>query len=482
MKGKLQKNIENEIEKINSFYLPKKFLVEHKKKFPLNNAEITLLKSKKNYSINFNFKLKSSLHPNEVTFKKLGFNEDLKIISDKGKFIIPALSANRLIGKSFASTDKLKGELGTIYSENFPINSDSIFRSILKIESSDLTTIFLGSEYSCGKTSYSLGLVSIEVGNLNFHVYRHSQKDFDFLIIECLNQTTLENFKNISELTLKSIGFLTGNWHQNEHFIFSYKSSKFEEIDSIYYESLGDSIISNKEIVNPSEFRTFMENSSKKQSLLTQLLFPENTFSKLISNLKEKPELERTVELLIEGKGINSPLIKCSTFHVALETVVGLINSENKKFFEPIKNTENLGSLKEELQAIISSKKEEFSQIEFDSLTKKITYINTPFNKDKFLLAYDFYKIELPKKLKNLLSNRNRFLHGKTPYKEGLLKTKIKDLNLEADRTHMLVSILILKYSNYKGHIKNQAGYSLETERYYENPELEVNENVFYKI
>lgn len=38
------------------------------------------------------------------------------------------------------------------------------------------------------------------------------------------------------------------------------------------------------------------------------------------------------------------------------------------------------------------------------------------------------------------------------------------------------------KYSNYKGHIKNQAAYQLATERFYEKPELDINENVFYKI
>ncbi len=309
MKEKLQKNIENEIEKINSFLLTENFLIEHTKIFPLNNSEITLSKLQKKYSVDFDLKLKTSLNPSEVTFRKLGFNNDFKLISDKNRFLIPAHSANSLIGKSFASTDKLKGEFGTIHSENFPINSNSIFRLMLKIENEYLTTIFLGAEYTCGETFYGLGLVVIELDSLIFHVYRHSHKDQKFLIIECLNQTDLETFKNISELTLKSIGFLTGNWHQNEHFIFSYNSSKFENIDSIYYESLGKSIISNQEIINPSEFRTFMETGSENRPLLTSLLFPEKTLSKLISDLKENPELERTVELLIEGNGINSPLI-----------------------------------------------------------------------------------------------------------------------------------------------------------------------------
>ena len=116
MKEKLQKNIENEIKKINGFLLTETFLIEHTKKFPLNNSEITLSKSQKKHSTDFDLKLKSSLRPNEVTFKKLGFNEDFKIISAKERFIISALSANRLIGKSFASTDNLKGEFGTIHS------------------------------------------------------------------------------------------------------------------------------------------------------------------------------------------------------------------------------------------------------------------------------------------------------------------------------------------------------------------------------
>ena len=55
-------------------------------------------------------------------------------------------------------------------------------------------------------------------------------------------------------------------------------------------------------------------------------------------------------------------------------------------------------------------------------------------------------------------------------------------MNLEADRIHMLVSILILKHSNYKGHIKNQAAYGLTNECYYEETELEINKNLFYKI
>jgi hypothetical protein len=68
------------------------------------------------------------------------------------------------------------------------------------------------------------------------------------------------------------------------------------------------------------------------------------------------------------------------------------------------------------------------------------------------------------------------------PYEEGDLKNKIKELHLEADRIHMLVSILILKYVGYVGHIKNQAAYRLETESFYNETERQTEESAFYTI
>ncbi|MDE0536569.1 hypothetical protein, partial [Tenacibaculum sp. L6] len=133
MKEKLQKNIEKEIERIDDFLLSETFFIEHKEKFPLNNGKIILTKVQEKNNVDFDLILKTSQNPSEVTFKKLGFNEDFKLISDKNIFLIPAQSANKLVGKSFVPTNNLKGEFGTIYSDKFPIKSNSIFRSILNI-------------------------------------------------------------------------------------------------------------------------------------------------------------------------------------------------------------------------------------------------------------------------------------------------------------------------------------------------------------
>ena len=478
MEDKYQKNIDQEISEIEKFFNDEAFVIMNEN-FVTNESLIT---TKKNIAIDFELKLKSHIHPHDLYFKKLGFSEQFKIISKSKNFIVPPKGVTKIAGKQFEYSEVLRGEISSIYSEDFPTNVKSIFRLILIADKNNPTTKFLGSKYSCGKTHYGLGLIKTVINHIEFHTYRHSENNVTFLVIENLSVISFKEFQDICESTLKSIGFLTGNWYQNEHYIFSYSSNLFDKIESVYYDFFGNSIISDFEIVNPQQFRTFLETDGKKP-LLTPLLFPEEILSQIISFVKSKPEFARTIELIIEGNEIRSPLIRCSVFSVALETIVSLIHSENKSFFKPLKRADKITTLLQDLQNVIDNVKKNFNESEYSFLSKKITYLNTPFNKDKYLLAFEFLKIDLPEKLKDVLNIRNKFFHGKTPYEEGQLKTNLKDLNLEADRLHLLVSILILKYSGYRGHVKNQAGYRLEMEKVYEEKDgMEINESALYRI
>ncbi|MGE8342990.1 MAG: hypothetical protein ACN6OI_18315 [Flavobacterium sp.] len=478
------KSIQNEIEFIEKTFKNESFIVSQDVEFPINKGKISLFKANDSKHIDFKIQLQNDLDPKNITFKKLGFNEKCKLISTDRIFVIPVEGITKIKGKRFIPTDTITGEIVNIYDEEFPFVTKSNFRLVLKINEENFGTMFLGTDYSCDDVSYGLGLIQLSIENVQYHIYRHkkSKEQKIYLTIECLDATNFQNFKENCELILKSIGFLTGNWHQNEHYFFSYTSNDFKLINFLYYELFSNSIITNFEIINPTQFRSFIQTDPKNYPKLTPLLFPEQILSTLINKLKLKHELERAIELLIEGNEITSPLIRCSTFSVALETIVSLIHTENKAFFKPIKKTKQLAPILKEFHKITEQEKHKFSELEYSSLSKKITYLNTPFNKDKFILAFEFYKIKLPEKYNLLLNNRNLFFHGKTPYEEGALKNNIHDLHLEANRIHMLVSILILKYVGYKGHIKNQAAYRLESESFYNETERQVEESAFYNI
>lgn len=481
---KYTKSIQSEIEVLEKIFKNESFIISHDLEFPINEAKISLSKAPDNKHIDFNLELQNNLDPNHITFKKLGFNENCRLISTDRIFVIPAKGTTKIKGKRFIPTNKITGEITTIYDEEFPLLSSSNFRLIFNINEEDFGTMFLGAGYSCDGVHYALGLIRLTIENIEYHVFRHQErsKSKTYLIIECLDMTNFQSFRENCELILKSVGFLTGNWYRDEHYFFSYASNDFKLANYIYYKLFDDSVITNFEIINPQQFRSFIHTDHNNYPKLAPLLFSEKILSKLINELKSKPELERAIELLVEGNEIKSPLIRCSIFSVALETVVSLIHSENKAFFKPIKKTKQLAPILQEFQAIVDREKDKFSELEYSFLSKKVTYLNTPFNKDKFILAFEHYKINLPDKYSLLLNTRNQFFHGKTPYEEGALKNKIKELHLEADRIHMLVSILILKYVRYGGHIKNQAAYRLETESFYNETERQTEESAFYTI
>lgn len=484
IKEKFAKSIRNEIDGIKNLFLNETFIVSTDSGFSSNGGDIKLHKEFENHHIDFELTLQNIIHPDDLTFKKLGFNENCELIGNDKNRIIAANGITKIRGKSFIPTNTVKGEITTIYDKDFPLSGDSNFRLVLKLNDEDFGTFFLGSGYSCDETQYGLGLIRLTIENIEFHVFRHVDHESQntYLALECLDVTNFQNFSEVCELILKSVGFLTGNWHQDEHYFFSYRSGNFEEPNCMYYSLFGDSVITNFEIINPQQFRSFIDTDPDNYPQLTPLLFPEQKLADLVTMLKSKPELERAVELLVDGNEIKSPLIRCSTFSVALETIVSLIHSENKDFFKPIKKTQQLAPILEEFQGIADREKDKFSNLEYTSLSKKITYLNTPFNKDKFVLAFELYNMKLPEIYNSLLNTRNQFFHGKTPYDEGILKSKVKELHLEADRLHMLVSILILKYIGYEGHIKNQAAYRLETESFYNETERQTEECAFYSI
>jgi hypothetical protein len=478
----LHKDISKEIEEIKNFGKEETFTILSDNSL-VNDLSITLNKDVDRKVINFEMPTNFSIFYQDLTFKKIGFDQEIKIFSQTKHYIIPSLGITSLTSSFFTDIKNLKGEISTVHSENFPIEKREFFRLVLKSNKEYSITKFLGSRYTCAEVHYSLGLTIINVENVEYHLFRHSQRteNSHYLVIECHNKTNFDSFKNVCESILKSIGFLTGNWYQNEHYFFSYLSVAFDNPIGIYYTYFGDSIVTNFEITNPQQFRSYIEDENNKQ-LLSPLLFPETTLSNLISLINSKPELDRAIELVLEGNDIGSPLIRCSTFSVALETVVSLISSENKTFFKPLKQTEKVKAAIASLRTALKNSKQNLTNEEYSFLEKKLIHINTSTNKDKFLRAFKLYNIDLPKSLLEVLNTRNYFFHGKTPYEEGMLKSNLKELHLEADRIHLITAILILKYSGYRGHVKNQAGYRIQLNKMAKELDDKIDESAFYRI
>jgi len=155
---------------------------------------------------------------------------------------------------------------------------------------------------------------------------------------------------------------------------------------------------------------------------------------------------------------------------------------ENKRYFTPLKITKNINSITEDLYSVIEKYKRELSLKEYEIINKKIKYLNTPFNANKPIKAFEFYNIKLSESYIKLIKNRNLFLHGSTPYKENLYVDNLSELHLDSIRLHVLASILVLKYCDYSGHLINLTKSHIVGVNLDETGNSKLNEPLFFEI
>nr|WP_321357016.1 hypothetical protein [uncultured Draconibacterium sp.] len=289
-------------------------------------------------------------------------------------------------------------------------------------------------------------------------------------------------FQKTSKAIIKGLALLSGNWYRDRYFIFASDSPSFNIIDSIHYEFLHKSIVTDLGIIKPFEFKLYQEKVNNKKSLLTDNLFPAHIFSKIIEKLLSNETYNRTIEMIIECSNNESVIIRSSMYYVSLEAIVGLIYHENKSKLKPIKDTKDLNELLEKIAKEVSEYEKKFTPKELEVINKKIKHLNTPFNVDKPLKIFEFYKINLPDKYITLLKDRNTFLHGSVPYLEDDFKNNLLEINLDSFRVRLLATILILKYVNYSGHIRNLAGQFLFDTNRLNDGTYDLQESIYYEI
>lgn len=472
------KNITSALENLTKINKSSVFKIRHDSSYPIASRSFKIEKDADNH---FNYEIVLKENINNLSFNSFGFSKDFLIINEENEFKIPDFGILTMRKKRESLI--LNGKLSEFYTNNISENTKGFFQGVHTIEEKHLTTVFQSFPYDDNTSSYSCGLLKIEINKIPYHIYRTESKGKYYLFVQ---NEQLEEFKEFEInllLIYKGIGLITGKFYNKEYYLFSSNNETFKKTNFVKYNSIGKSYLKPLQLIEPSESLKFLQSRGKKTDNLN-LQFPSNVFSILIEKMKKESEFDRSIEILLEGKENDSALMRSCSYHVALETLIGFIYSKNKKEFEPIKKTENFKKLTKKLQELIDDNKENLDQLEYEVLTKKITYLNTPFNADKALKVFKILNIDLPEPLVYALKTRNKFLHGKTPYSEKEIKQNIRDLDLIADRVHLLCSIIILKYCEFKGLIKNFSGYKIAQQINIESNYEDIlnEESPYYKI
>lgn len=316
--------------------------------------------------------------------------------------------------------------------------------------------------------------IDITVSSETYHLFNYKFGDQNYIVIDCLHSTDLNSFQKKCFNILLTLGFIEGDLIHDECFIATYNNAEMEIPIDILYHSMRASVYSNQPTYTYNAFSVHhdidFERDEKgfiKKEMTDKLNdgmfpFPKDVFSKLASQFFEKEKLQRAALLFIQSH-VASLEMRIPNYYVAIEAITGHISKEvitGKKALNPIKDSKLAGelikSLKELSMKVKTEKGLNDTDFDFTIFEKNLNKLNTPPNADKLTESFTHFSYTLTKEQKDILIERNTFLHG------SFLKTLDDDAAFRGAlhvglRLHFMIAFLLLKLAGYSGKIINYA-------------------------
>ena len=471
-----------------------KVKVGRTKNHAYNNRELTFSKTEDKYS----FSITTLIRRGVQTDKELEINKetevqlrnDERIIFSKGKYIIP--SSISYPDLDSLSLEKLvKGGINAISSKPFSFyNKQRCFRIILPLNRPiRLRGSFTGWNYTVdGKPQYET-LIKLTINNREFHFFSYLASDKkSYIIIDSIGKHILEDFKKIANSILLAYGFLKGEYHGKEGFIFTYNSNNFDVPVSMLSIILGGGIYNGFPVhsASPHSLIIIKNRTKYKKDKEGKIIgiddsdlrkymeeFPHESLSKLCELICNKGGVLRAVILFISNHSATLEL-KIPTLFVALENITKVLIGGD--VFVP-KLIENVTIIKE-IKAIVKTAVKQIGEVERNNIipiltTEELTEYKATFariigkfndynkgtNNKKLIEPFTKFGYILTQEEKDLIfKHRNKFLHGDDYMSlEEDYEFEFKELFHMSMRLQKMIAVLLLKASGYSGYILNNA-------------------------
>lgn len=315
--------------------------------------------------------------------------------------------------------------------------------------------------------------ISVAVDGIKIDFFHFRTDTENFICFDCHSAAQFETFQKKCFSILLSHGFLKGIMLHNEAYYFSYPDQKMDEPLEMAYISMRASIVTQQPVFVSSAFGMHQDlmhddddamrtANRKKVELLNEDMdiFPTEVFSKLATLLYQKEKLQRAALIYIQSH-IASLEVRIPNYYVAIEAITGHIaDSTEKKKFNPIKNKKLASKFIEDVTNLAKSVKSnlQLSEDEFnlDIMIKNINRLNAPPNADKLSSSFSQLGYNLSKEQKDLLKDRNVYLHGSFLKILGREEVFQQALHVSL-RLHFMIAVLLLKLSGFSGYIINYA-------------------------
>lgn len=396
----------------------------------------------------------------------------LKILNDKSsKFKIQNNSVQINVKKFIVTPASWynckKCNIYIFESESFNLKKESFFKYFSKIDSVLFIHIFkeLKDEYS------------ISIGDYIFKISTFDILDNNYLVIKCVKKIEFKTFKHYINSIIVSLGFFSGKFYKKEELYFHSDHEEFLNDVQFFYRSAGKKSnflqpLTSNPLLYSDQFEEGFEPSEKYLSKWSSSI-NEQTFSKLVNLLIEKPKFYFSIKMLFQFYEL-SFISRQATLFVILETITAEINNEfNSICIDKI-------IIKNTALSVLEKNLDKFFDTDYEILKSAINELDSKIlaNVINFEWAFGSMKIILSNVDKNLFKERNKIFHGNIIANSSTIYYEEDSYDIEdkfisnSFRLYVLISKLILKRIDFSGYILNHSKLS----------EPEIKESYFLKI
>ncbi|MGV3599548.1 MAG: hypothetical protein ACO1PI_16935 [Bacteroidota bacterium] len=471
----LEKNIELSLARILELLNPSTYVIKLPRHY-LENSIFEITKGDRQYDFSSSCPIPRGLQNHkEIQFERtdnIEFSNANQTLFASGKHIVinhisyDEDSRNKVFGGSITSLSTCKNTSefdGRFHRCIIPVGQEVAF-NILDFQRNSFNT----------SNKKVIPYVALNISGDVYHLFNYKLGMDYYLVIDSLQKSSLNQFQKKCFNALLALGYVNGNLIHDECFIMAFRDDKMDAPENILYHSMRASIITNQatfttnpfSVNNDKDFERD-ESGSIKQEIRDKLdediqNFSKDVFSKLASLFFENEKLQRAVLIFIQSH-IASLEIRIPNYYVAIEAITGHISGElatKQNSLSPIKDTKIASNLIEEIKKIASKVKSENTLNEdvfnLNVLQKNIEKLNAPPNADKLSESFKHIGYTLTKEQRDILKDRNRFLHG------SFLKTVNDDTEFRealhtALRLQFMIAVLVYKLAGFTGKIINYA-------------------------
>jgi hypothetical protein len=392
-----------------------------------------------------------------------------------------------------APNQEIAAKLSTLTTTSFDERQPAFFRLILPVkEELDFRFYidFIGFQ-AIGHNS--VNCVRIELKGLTLDAYYYETREVErFFMLDAVEETTYEAFSDLCFAVLIAIGYVTGQFIQDEGYYFTYDNNTLTNPIGFRFMRLRPSVRASYTPIYANAAGFLWNNlpeAKKVQPTLRPLTASE--FTRICQWAADSLEFRALLLLTLEGTAASLTIMP-SAFSVALEAMTALLVKKDEGKYSPITDKTLAKQIRAQLKKEIDQHAAALGPVSTKILKAKIDDINQPTNRAKLTKPFEVLKFKLTEADIEVIDHRNDFLHGSIAY----LPEKDEDSDLQpqdptdgskeifytALRLYTLIAVLVLKSVEYDSRIVNYPAVHLKNYPNIKNYDLVKDEPFFRQV